>query len=118
MRLGWGANEPAFRQLFTSRMMPDANKEQADAFNEHQRWTTSAECAARYLETVSNFDVDDLLGKVRVPTLVMHARNDLMNPFDEGLLDGLSHIGRALRCFAEQQSRLATNRASRLSSAS
>jgi len=84
MRLGWGANEPAFRQLFTSRMMPDANKEQADAFNELQRRTTSAECAARYLETVSNFDVDDLLGKIRAPTLVMHARNDLMNPFDEG----------------------------------
>jgi pimeloyl-ACP methyl ester carboxylesterase len=65
-------------------MMPDASKEQADAFNELQRRTTSAECAARYLETVSNFDVDDLLDKVRVPTLVMHARNDLMNPFDEG----------------------------------
>src|SRR5262245_51186974 len=84
MRLGWGANEPAFRQLFTSRMMPDASKEQADAFNELQRRTTSAECAARYLETVSNFDVDSLLGEVRVPTLVMHARHDLMNPFDEG----------------------------------
>jgi class 3 adenylate cyclase/pimeloyl-ACP methyl ester carboxylesterase len=84
MRLGWGANESAFRQLFTSRMMPDASKEEADAFNELQRRTTSAECAARYLETVGNFDVDDLLGKIRVPTLVMHARGDLSVPFEEG----------------------------------
>src|SRR4030095_13104809 len=58
MRLGWGANEPAFRQLFTSRIMPDASKQVADAFNELQRRTTSAECAARYLETVGEFDVD------------------------------------------------------------
>lgn len=84
MRLGWGANEPAFRQLFTAHMMPEATKEQADAFNQLQRRTTSAECAARYFETVGNFDVDDLLGKVRVPTLVMHARGDLSVPFDEG----------------------------------
>ena len=82
MRLGW--DDPGFRQMFTSRMMPEATKEQADAFNELQRRTTSAECAARYLETVGDFDIDDLLGKVAVPTLVMHARGDLMNPLEEG----------------------------------
>src|SRR5262245_10917200 len=46
MRLGWGSDDPAFRQLFTSEMIPGATKEQADAFNELQRRTTSAECAA------------------------------------------------------------------------
>jgi class 3 adenylate cyclase/pimeloyl-ACP methyl ester carboxylesterase len=84
MRLGWGLDDPGFRQLFTSRMMPHATKDQADAFNELQRRTTSAECAARYFETVGDFDINDLLGKVTVPTLVMHARGDLMNPFEEG----------------------------------
>lgn len=84
MRLGWGADDPGFRQLFTSRMMPDATKEQADAFNELQRRTTSAECAVRYFETVGDFDIDHLLGKVAVPTLVVHARGDRMNPFEEG----------------------------------
>jgi class 3 adenylate cyclase/pimeloyl-ACP methyl ester carboxylesterase len=84
MRLGWGADVPAFRQLFTSQMMPGATKEQADAFNELQRRTTSAECAVRYYETVGDFDIDHLLGKVSVPTLVMHARGDLMAPFEEG----------------------------------
>jgi hypothetical protein len=58
MRLGWGADVPPFRQLFTSQMMPGATKEQADAFNELQRRTTSAECAARYYETVGDFDIN------------------------------------------------------------
>ena len=84
MRMGWGTDDRGFRQLFTSRMMPDATKEQADAFNELQRRTASPECAVRYFETVGDFDVRDLLPKVKVPTLVMHARGDLMQPFDEG----------------------------------
>jgi pimeloyl-ACP methyl ester carboxylesterase len=84
MRLGWGADDPAFRQFFTSEMMPDATKEQAEAFNELQRRTTSADCAVRYLETVGEFDINHLLQKVSVPTLVMHARGDRMNPFEEG----------------------------------
>jgi pimeloyl-ACP methyl ester carboxylesterase len=33
MRLGWGQENPAFRQLFTSRFIPGATKEQADWFN-------------------------------------------------------------------------------------
>src|SRR6202790_3439751 len=64
MKLGWGADEPTFRQLFTSSMIPDSTKEQMDAFNEFQRLTASPECAVRYLETVSDFDVRHLLGSV------------------------------------------------------
>jgi class 3 adenylate cyclase/pimeloyl-ACP methyl ester carboxylesterase len=84
MRMGWGNDEPSFRQLFTSQMMPGAAKEQSDAFNELQRRTTSPECAARYFAAVGDFDVVDLLPKIKVPTLVMHARGDLMQPFEEG----------------------------------
>jgi pimeloyl-ACP methyl ester carboxylesterase len=38
----------------------------------------------RYFETVNDFDIRDLFPKVTVPTLVMHMRGDLMQPFDEG----------------------------------
>ena len=65
-------------------MMPDATKEQADLFNELQRRTTSAECAARYLATTGEFDVTELLVQVRVPTLVMHARGDAQVPMEAG----------------------------------
>jgi hypothetical protein len=47
VRLGWGKENPAFRQLFTSQFVPGATKEQADWFNELQRLTTSPECAVR-----------------------------------------------------------------------
>ena len=64
--------------------MPGANKEQADTFNELQRRTTSAECASRYFDMVGQVDVVGLLPQVRVPTLVMHARDDAMAPFESG----------------------------------
>src|ERR1700730_902555 len=80
MKLGWGADDPTFRQLFTSSMIPGATKEQMDAFNEFQRLTASPECAVRYLETVSDFDVRHLLGSVKAPTLVMHVRDDRRVP--------------------------------------
>lgn len=84
MRLGWGADDPTFRQLFTGSMMPDANKEQIDAFNELQRLSASAESAVRYLETVAEFDVRPLLKHVSVPTLVMHVRDDRRVPVASG----------------------------------
>jgi class 3 adenylate cyclase/pimeloyl-ACP methyl ester carboxylesterase len=82
MRLGWGADNPMFRQLFTSLFIPEATKEQADWFNELQRRTTSPECAEHYYDKVGDIDVTDLLSKVHVPTLVMHARGDLTAPFE------------------------------------
>ena len=84
MRLEWGADNPSIRQIFATRLMPDANKEQVDTFNELQRKTTSPECAARYLETAGEIDVTELLGQVRVPTLVLHARGDAQVPFEQG----------------------------------
>jgi hypothetical protein len=45
MRLGWGADNPSFRHMFTARFIPGGTPEQADYFNELQRKTTSAECA-------------------------------------------------------------------------
>jgi pimeloyl-ACP methyl ester carboxylesterase len=84
MKLGWGADDATFRQLFTSSMMPAATREQADAFNELQRFSASADCAVRYLDTVADFDVRHLLPQVRVPTLVMHVRDDLRIPIALG----------------------------------
>jgi pimeloyl-ACP methyl ester carboxylesterase len=83
-RLGWGMDDPAFRQLFTSLFIPEGTKEQADWFNDLQRKTTSPEIAARYLEVVGNFDVRELLPRVQVPTLVMHVRDDVIVPIDAG----------------------------------
>ena len=84
MRLGWGQQNPAFRQMFTSQFAPDATKEQADWFNDLQRASCSPENAVRYLEAAGQIDVTELLGKVSVPTLVMHARDEVRVPFENG----------------------------------
>jgi pimeloyl-ACP methyl ester carboxylesterase len=84
MRIGWGADNPAFRQMFTGLFIPGATHEQADIFNELQRKTTSPECAVRYFETVGDFDIVDLLPKVNAPTLVMHVRDDQIVPIETG----------------------------------
>jgi class 3 adenylate cyclase/pimeloyl-ACP methyl ester carboxylesterase len=84
MRLGWGAENAAFRQMFTEQFFPDGTTEQKDAFNELQRKTTSPECAARYYDTTGDMDVRDLLGQVTVPTLVLHVRGDVRVPIENG----------------------------------
>jgi pimeloyl-ACP methyl ester carboxylesterase len=81
---GWGKENPAFRQFFTSLFFPDGTPEQMQWFNDLQRITTSPENAARLRQSVDEIDVTDLLASVNIPTLVLHARNDAMQPFDEG----------------------------------
>jgi pimeloyl-ACP methyl ester carboxylesterase len=83
-RIGWGQENPAFRQIFTSQFMPGASKEQIDSFNELQRKTASPESAVRYMETVGRIDVRPLLGQVKAPTLVMHVRGDARVAFERG----------------------------------
>jgi class 3 adenylate cyclase/pimeloyl-ACP methyl ester carboxylesterase len=84
VRLGWGQENPAFRQMFTSQFIPGATKEQADWFNEFQRICCSPDDAARNLIANGDVDVTSLLPQVRVPTLVMHARHDARVPFESG----------------------------------
>lgn len=81
---GWGADNPAYRQLFTNLYIPGGSREQADWFNELQRVTTSPENAERLQHVLGEIDVCDLLPQVTVPTLVMHARDDAVIPFQNG----------------------------------
>lgn len=84
IRQGWGQENPAFRQIFTSLFIPGATAEQVQWFNELQQRTTSPENAARIRRAVDDIDVTDLLARVAVPTLVLHCRSDAGQPFEEG----------------------------------
>jgi len=81
---GWGKENPAYRQIFTSLFLPDATPEQANWWNELQRISTSPQNAYRLSESLGEIDVRDLLGKVEVPTLVLHSVGDAVVPFDCG----------------------------------
>ena len=85
-RLGWGRDEPAFRQVFTAQFMPEGSRELWDEFNELLRKTTSGENAARVLELTGSVDVAEAATLVRAPTLVLHARHDHRPPFEQGRL--------------------------------
>ena len=84
--LGWGEDDPAFRQVFTAQFMPDGSQELWRSFNELQRLTTSPENAARVLDLSGSTDVTDLARRVQAPTLVLHARQDHRPPFEQGRL--------------------------------
>ena len=84
MRHGWGSKNPAFRQIFTSRFIPDATPEQMQWFDDLQRMTASPENAIRIRQVIDDIDVDALLPQVTVPTVVLHCRDDAAVPFEEG----------------------------------
>ncbi len=83
-RAGWGRDDPAYRQMFTSRFMPGATLEQMRWFNDLQRVSTSGENAANVMAASAQIDVLPILGDVDVPTLVLHARDDAQVPFEQG----------------------------------
>ncbi|BBQ01576.1 hypothetical protein BSFA1_67040 (plasmid) [Burkholderia sp. SFA1] len=84
--LGWGKQNPAFRQFFTTQFIPGGTPEQHHWFNELERLTTTPRNAARIMRVFNNIDVVDLLPQVQCPALVLHASGDARVPFDESRL--------------------------------
>jgi len=82
--IGWGKDNPAFRQMFTSMFMPDAPPENQSWFNELQRISTTGRNAAQLLRALGDVDIRHRLGDVQAPTLVLHARHDMRVPFNSG----------------------------------
>ena len=82
----WGSDNPAFRQVFTSRFIPDGTDEQLRWFNDLCRKTTSPEFAGTLLRSRAETDVTGVLKDIRTPTLVVHARDDAVVPLSEGRL--------------------------------
>lgn len=90
IRVGWGQENPAFRQLFTTMMIPGGTEAQKDWLNELARISATPENAAAMERAFYHIDVSDLAPQVTSPTLVLHSRDDGGIPFEEGrLLAGL-----------------------------
>ncbi len=86
MRVGWGRENPAFRQVFATQIRPGMSSEELRAFDKQMRISTSAENAARLESEMHRTDIRALAPRVRVPTLVIHTRGDAAVPFEEGRL--------------------------------
>lgn len=83
-RTGWDEENPAFRQLFTSLFLPEADAETHHWFNTTQRMSTDGANAYAIQKAGADLDIDGLLAKVKAPTLVAHRREDAVVPFETG----------------------------------
>jgi pimeloyl-ACP methyl ester carboxylesterase/DNA-binding winged helix-turn-helix (wHTH) protein len=86
IRSGWGRDNPAFRQLWTTLFRPDANSLETAWLNELQRVSSSPDNAARMMAEFPNIKILDLLPKIACPTIVLHSRDDGAVPVQEGKL--------------------------------
>ena len=75
IRIGWGQDNPAFRQTFTSLYIPGAGEEERAWFNELQRTTTTPENAAKIMEVIGAINVDALL-----PELIFMGQEVVVSP--------------------------------------
>lgn len=84
IKVGWARPESEFRRVFTSLMIPGATQEQMTWLDALQRVATSTSNAVRSREQRKGIDVTGLLSQLKMPTLVLHARQERMNKFEDG----------------------------------
>ncbi len=82
--VGWGQDDPAFRQFYTSQYIPDASMEQCRTFNESLRRAASPENASRLMRTLQSCDLRNAAPMVSCPTLVLHSIDDRRVPMEQG----------------------------------
>jgi pimeloyl-ACP methyl ester carboxylesterase/DNA-binding winged helix-turn-helix (wHTH) protein len=83
IRVGWGRDNPAFRQVFGTLFLPEGTPEQHQWFSDLAN-TMPIENALRVRQTTDVIDVRREAAEVRSSTLVLHARGDAMIPFETG----------------------------------
>lgn len=83
IRVGWGRDNPAFRQVFGTLFLPEGTPEQHQWFSDLAK-TMPMENALRVRQTTDAIDVRQEAARVRAPALVLHARGDGMIPFEIG----------------------------------
>jgi pimeloyl-ACP methyl ester carboxylesterase/DNA-binding CsgD family transcriptional regulator len=86
IRVGWGKENPAFRQLFSTMLIPEGNLEQMASLNQLAKISATPENASKMERAFYEIDVRDLAKQVTVPTLVLHPRQDASIPMEEGRL--------------------------------
>jgi len=84
VEMGWGREDPAYRQIYSTQFIPGGTLEELKSFSELQRRSCSPENAVRLMRAMFLVDVTESAPRVRCPTLVLHARGDRRAPFEEG----------------------------------
>jgi pimeloyl-ACP methyl ester carboxylesterase len=83
IRVGWGRDNPAFRQVFGTLFVPEGTVEQWQWFSDLAR-TLPMENALSIMDITHAVDVRALGPTLNKPTLVLHSVGDGMIPFENG----------------------------------
>ncbi|HLO18122.1 MAG TPA: alpha/beta fold hydrolase [Anaerolineales bacterium] len=83
-KLSWGNENPAYRQVFTTFLIPEGTPEQFAWFNNLQLVSTSPANAMSIQRSFNNMDVVESAKTIKVPTMVIHAKQDATVPFESG----------------------------------
>jgi pimeloyl-ACP methyl ester carboxylesterase len=84
VRSGWGRDDASARKIFTALIGPHMPPIQQEFLSELLQISMTGDDAANFLEAAIQGDASDQLAKIAVPTLVIHARGDLLVPFEAG----------------------------------
>ncbi len=80
----WTEERAVYGKFYVAVHMPDASPEQLRAQDDLLRTTTTRDNALKLLQAFQEADVLEFVPRVRCATLVMHAQDDAIVPFDEG----------------------------------
>ena len=84
IEIGWSNDTPAYRDFFSALHIPAATPAQASAYNRLIRQTTDGATANKLLQTFWQANFADVARCVACPTIIFHAREDNVIPFDQG----------------------------------
>jgi DNA-binding CsgD family transcriptional regulator len=84
LKLSWGSENPAYRQVFTMSLIPGGTPEQFAWFNNLQLVSTSPSNAVEVQRMFNVVDVYEAAKTIEVPTLIIQAKHDSAVPFECG----------------------------------
>ncbi len=79
-RLGWDAEEPTFRRLTIQSVLPETSRIDTAWLDDYLRQTINARMSVQIIEALADYDYRDVLGQMKAPALVLHAKGDLAVP--------------------------------------
>jgi pimeloyl-ACP methyl ester carboxylesterase/AraC-like DNA-binding protein len=82
--IGWDAQTPLYREIYTKLYIPGGSEAQQDWLNEAQRLCTTPENAVAIQEAIGEIDISAEVREVAAPCLLFHARGDQAVPIECG----------------------------------
>ena len=84
--LGWGQENPAFRQFFTTQFIPGGTRRAASLVQRARAHFDLARERRALHAHIQRYRCRALLPRITCPTIVLHTTRDARVPFDEGKL--------------------------------